>query len=78
MDAGSLSSSANLKTQSHPPLKEQFVQRKNARENLDRFIPIVQPWTSISHTTCLLKGQKVRKISTRTHPQPTRSYLQKP
>ncbi|KAI9073795.1 hypothetical protein K1719_014269 [Acacia pycnantha] len=39
MDAGCLSSLANLKTQSRCPLKEQFIQRKNSRENLDRFIP---------------------------------------
>ncbi|KAG7981031.1 hypothetical protein I3843_05G212200 [Carya illinoinensis] len=39
MDAGSWNSSVNLKDQSRCPLQEQFMQRKNARENLDRFIP---------------------------------------
>ncbi|CAI9302226.1 unnamed protein product [Lactuca saligna] len=38
MDAGSVSSSAT-KSQSRCPLQEQFLQRKNSRENLDRFIP---------------------------------------
>ncbi|XP_059624973.1 cell division cycle 20.2, cofactor of APC complex-like [Cornus florida] len=42
MDAGSrrISSSRLIcKTQSRCPLQEQFMQRRNARENLDRFIP---------------------------------------
>ncbi|KAI3698263.1 hypothetical protein L2E82_42531 [Cichorium intybus] len=38
MDAGSLSSSAT-KSHSRCPLQEQFLQRRNSRENLDRFIP---------------------------------------
>ncbi|TKY46189.1 Cell division cycle 20.1, cofactor of APC complex [Spatholobus suberectus] len=39
MDAGSLSSSATIKTRSRYPLEEQFIQRKSSKENLDRFIP---------------------------------------
>ncbi|KAI4295319.1 hypothetical protein L6164_035376 [Bauhinia variegata] len=39
MDAGSITSTTNLKTQARSPLREQFIQRKNSRENLDRFIP---------------------------------------
>ncbi|KAK4279796.1 hypothetical protein QN277_011512 [Acacia crassicarpa] len=39
MDAGTLSSSTNSKSQSRCPLQEKFIQRKNSRENLDRFIP---------------------------------------
>ncbi|KAI6696113.1 hypothetical protein NL676_016232 [Syzygium grande] len=40
MDAGSAAhSSSNMKTQSRCPLQEQFLQRRNSRENLDRFIP---------------------------------------
>lgn len=41
MDAGSVNSSSSsmLKTQSRCPLQEQFLHRKNSRENLDRFIP---------------------------------------
>ncbi|KAH7571458.1 hypothetical protein ACOSP7_014066 [Xanthoceras sorbifolium] len=41
MDAGSMSSSSssNLKGQSRCPLQEQFLHRKNSKENLDRFIP---------------------------------------
>ncbi|CAN4089409.1 unnamed protein product [Withania somnifera] len=38
MDAGSYSASSNKK-QSRSPLQEQFLQRKNSRDNLDRFIP---------------------------------------
>ncbi|KAK9070313.1 hypothetical protein SSX86_010714 [Deinandra increscens subsp. villosa] len=38
MDAGSERSSAT-KSQSRPPLQEQFLRRKTSRENLDRFIP---------------------------------------
>ncbi|XP_057971705.1 cell division cycle 20.2, cofactor of APC complex-like [Malania oleifera] len=37
MDAGSIGSSN--KTQSRFPLKEQFLHKKNSKENLDRFIP---------------------------------------
>ncbi|KAK4835306.1 hypothetical protein QYF36_008099 [Acer negundo] len=41
MDAGSMnsSSSSNLKGQSKCPLQEQFLRRRNSKENLDRFIP---------------------------------------
>ncbi|KAK7317966.1 hypothetical protein RJT34_02626 [Clitoria ternatea] len=40
MDSGSLSSSAaTIKSQLHFPFQEQFIQRKNSKENLDRFIP---------------------------------------
>ncbi|KAI5657420.1 hypothetical protein M9H77_26213 [Catharanthus roseus] len=43
MDAGSVqnssSSSSASKTKSRCPLQEQFLQRKNSRDNLDRFIP---------------------------------------
>ncbi|KAJ0013613.1 hypothetical protein Pint_21478 [Pistacia integerrima] len=39
MDAGSMNSSSNLKGQPRYPLQEQFLQRKNSKENLDRFIP---------------------------------------
>ncbi|KAL5550090.1 hypothetical protein UlMin_000266 [Ulmus minor] len=34
-----MNSSSILKTQSRFPLQEQFIPRKNSRENLDRFIP---------------------------------------
>ncbi|CAN4100636.1 unnamed protein product [Withania somnifera] len=39
MDAGSLSSVSASRTKSRCPLQEQFLQRRNFRENLDRFIP---------------------------------------
>ncbi|KAJ7949822.1 cell division cycle 20.2, cofactor of APC complex-like [Quillaja saponaria] len=39
MDAGSGNSSTNMKAQSRYPLQDQFLQRKNSKENLDRFIP---------------------------------------
>ncbi|KAK5782626.1 cell division cycle 20.2, cofactor of APC complex-like isoform X1 [Gossypium arboreum] len=39
MDAGSLNSYSNLKGQSRCPLQEQLLQRKNSKENMDRFIP---------------------------------------
>ncbi|XP_021805450.1 cell division cycle 20.2, cofactor of APC complex-like [Prunus avium] len=39
MDAGSMSSSSILKSDSRCPLREQFLQKRNSRENLDRFIP---------------------------------------
>ncbi|GAV89899.1 WD40 domain-containing protein [Cephalotus follicularis] len=39
MDAGSMNSSSILKAQSRFPLQEQFIQRRNSKENLDRFIP---------------------------------------
>ncbi|KAH7538393.1 cell division cycle 20.2, cofactor of APC complex [Ziziphus jujuba] len=39
MDAGFKNSSSNMKIQSRSPLQEQFLQRRNSRENLDRFIP---------------------------------------
>ncbi|XP_062001363.1 cell division cycle 20.1, cofactor of APC complex-like [Rosa rugosa] len=39
MDAGSMNSSSNYKSNSRGPLQEQFIQRKSSRENLDRFIP---------------------------------------
>lgn len=46
MDAGSVNSSSsssstitNLKEKSRSPLREQYLQKKNSRENLDRFIP---------------------------------------
>ncbi|KAJ6968923.1 cell division cycle 20.2, cofactor of APC complex isoform X1 [Populus alba] len=39
MDAGSLNSSSYLKSQSRFPLQEQFLHRKNSKDNLDRFIP---------------------------------------
>ncbi|XP_024021063.1 cell division cycle 20.2, cofactor of APC complex-like [Morus notabilis] len=40
MDAGSVNSSSSiLKVQSRRPLQEQFLHKKNSRENLDRFIP---------------------------------------
>ncbi|GAU22934.1 hypothetical protein TSUD_326600 [Trifolium subterraneum] len=38
MESGSLSSPA-IKTGSRCPLQERFIQRKNSRENLDRFTP---------------------------------------
>ncbi|KAL8095583.1 cell division cycle 20.2, cofactor of APC complex-like [Apium graveolens] len=39
MDAGSVNSSSSNKAHSRCPLQEQFLQRRNSRENLDRFIP---------------------------------------
>ncbi|KAK4370721.1 hypothetical protein RND71_010196 [Anisodus tanguticus] len=39
MDAGSLSSVSASKSKSRCPLQEQYLQRRNSRENLDRFIP---------------------------------------
>ncbi|KAM3381644.1 cell division cycle 20.2, cofactor of APC complex [Capsicum galapagoense] len=39
MDAGSYSGGLSNKKQPRCPLQEQFLQRKNARDNLDRFIP---------------------------------------
>ncbi|KAF2306642.1 hypothetical protein GH714_020011 [Hevea brasiliensis] len=39
MDAGSVNSSSNSKSQSRFPLQEQILQRKSSKENLDRFIP---------------------------------------
>ncbi|XP_030515687.1 cell division cycle 20.1, cofactor of APC complex-like [Rhodamnia argentea] len=39
MDAGSANSLSNMKSQARCPLQEQFLHRRNSRENLDRFIP---------------------------------------
>nr|GMC89153.1 cell division cycle 20.2, cofactor of APC complex-like [Ipomoea batatas] len=39
MDAGLRNSVSSIKTQSRFPLQEEYLQRKNSRENLDRFIP---------------------------------------
>ncbi|KAJ8771356.1 hypothetical protein K2173_026533 [Erythroxylum novogranatense] len=39
MDAGSVNYSSNTKDQPRFPLQEQLLQRRNSKENLDRFIP---------------------------------------
>ncbi|XP_010526015.1 PREDICTED: cell division cycle 20.1, cofactor of APC complex-like [Tarenaya hassleriana] len=39
MDAGMVNTSSNLKAQARCPLREQFLPRRNSKENLDRFIP---------------------------------------
>ncbi|XP_010540408.1 PREDICTED: cell division cycle 20.1, cofactor of APC complex-like [Tarenaya hassleriana] len=39
MDAGSMNTSSHLKAQARYPLQEQFLPRRNSKENLDRFIP---------------------------------------
>ncbi|KAJ9179744.1 hypothetical protein P3X46_008078 [Hevea brasiliensis] len=39
MDAGSVNSSSDMKVQSRFPLQDQHLQRRNSKENLDRFIP---------------------------------------
>ncbi|GAA0167637.1 hypothetical protein Leryth_004639 [Lithospermum erythrorhizon] len=39
MDAGSVSATSASKTRSRCPLQEQLLQRRNSKDNLDRFIP---------------------------------------
>ncbi|KAF3639858.1 Cell division cycle 20.1, cofactor of APC complex [Capsicum annuum] len=61
MDAGSLSSVSPSKTKSRCPLQEQFLQRRNSRENLDRFIPNRSAMDMDYAHYMLTEGRKVKE-----------------
>ncbi|KAF7833615.1 cell division cycle 20.2, cofactor of APC complex-like [Senna tora] len=75
MDAGSLNSSSNLKAQSRSPLKEQFIRRKNSRENLDRFIPNRSAMDFDYAHYMLTEGAKGKENSSVSSPSAYRKQL---
>ncbi|CAB4292855.1 unnamed protein product [Prunus armeniaca] len=61
MDAGSMSSSSKLKSESRWPLRQQLLQERNSRENLDRFIPNRSAMDFDFAQFMLTEGRKVKK-----------------
>ncbi|KAA3475980.1 cell division cycle 20.2, cofactor of APC complex-like [Gossypium australe] len=68
MDAGSLNYFSNLKGQSRCPLQEQLLQRKNSKENMDRFIPNRSAMDFDYAHYMLTEGRKIKENQTACSP----------